>query len=221
MIKKLMFILLVGVLFTACAVVSMADDDPVSIKNLAAEKNGWFGIPVTNNTGDGLYIEEYSDQAVIDRYSEVFFDEEKQAGGVYLEEGETKLVKDEESSNVQDYKLTATKLDTVKLAEGDSIVVMAFVKTEDSYELLTIPKNLSAPWFRWYKFRLPHTGKDKPNHVRVIAFLKSQWKTLELGVNLEITDLMEIIEKEDTGFNFKNSLKNSIDTIKQMGIKLH
>lgn len=38
MIKRLMFILLVAFMFAAGAVVSMADDDPASIKNFMAEK---------------------------------------------------------------------------------------------------------------------------------------------------------------------------------------
>jgi hypothetical protein len=220
MIKKLMFILLVAVLFAAGAVVSMADDDLASVKNLADEKTGWSGIPVTNNSGAAMYIDEFSHQAVIDKYSEVIFDRQSQAGGIYFKEDKTKLVKDEESSNIQDYKLTATLLDSVKLTDGDSIVIMVFVETDDNYTLLTVPKHLYTPWLRWYKFRLPHTGKDKPNNVRMVAFQKSQWKSLELGVNLEITDRTEIIENENPDFDFKGSLKNSRETIKQVEIVL-
>jgi len=214
MIKKLMFISLVVLLFTAGAVVSMADDDRVSVRSLAAEKAGWSSA--ANQIEEDLYIEEYSHQVVIDQYADVFFDEKSQAAGVFLKEDGTKLVKDEDSSNPQDYKLTATMLSTVKLAEGDSVVIMAYVETDGKYDRLTVPKNLSTPWLRWYKIRLPHTGKDKPNYVRVIAFQKSQWQTLKLGLNLEITDLLVVIENENTGFNFKSSLKNSRDTIKQV-----
>jgi len=217
MIKKLMFVLLVMVLLTAGTVFSMADD-PV---NPSDNKSGWSDMPVTNNTDEGLYIDEYSSETVIDQYSGVFFDEESQAGGVYLAEGEIKLVKDEDSTNIQDYKLTATMMDTVELSDGDSIIVMIFVKTEDTYKLLTIPKNLTSTWLRWYKIRLPYTGKDNPNHVRVVAFQKSQWKSLELGVNLEVTDLSEIIENGNKNFNFRGSLKNCNDTIKQVGNILH
>lgn len=217
MIKKLIFVLLVGILFTAGAVVSMADDDPVSV-NVNNEKSG---TPAVTGADEGLYIDGYSNQTVIDKYADVFFDEESQAGGVYLVEGETKLVKDEDSDNIQDYKLTATMLDTVKLSDGDSIVIMAFVKTDGKYKLLTVPKNLSTPWLRWYKIRLPHTGKDNPNHVRVIAFQRSKWESLQLGVNLEIIDLTEVIGNEKKDFNFLNTLKNCNDTIKRVGNILH
>lgn len=217
MIKKLMFVLLVGILFTAGAVVSMADDAPVSV-NVNNEKSG---TPAVTGADEGLYIDGYSNQTVIDKYADVFFDEESQAGGVYLVEGETKLVKDEDSDNIQDYKLTATMLDTVKLSDGDSIVIMAFVKTDGKYKLLTVPKNLSTPWLRWYKIRLPHTGKDNPNHVRVIAFQRSKWESLQLGVNLEIIDLTEVIGNEKKDFNFLNTLKNCNDTIKRVGNILH
>jgi hypothetical protein len=211
MIKKLMFVLLVGILFTVGSVVSMADDDTVQTN----DKNQESVIPAA--AVEGLYIDGYSNQAVIDKYAEIFFDENNQASGVYLVEGETRLVKDEDSDSIQDYKLTATMLDTVRLANGDSIVIMAFVKTDGTYQLLTTPKNLSWTWLRWYKVSLPHTGKDNPNHVRVIAFLRSQWESLQLGVNLEITDLLEIIENDDRGFDFLRSLKNCTDTIRQVG----
>ncbi|MBP7175981.1 MAG: hypothetical protein KBA53_07160 [Thermoclostridium sp.] len=216
MIKKLMFILLVVFMLAAGAVVSMADDDPILVKNFIADKNGLSGLPAPKSSSEAMYIEEYSHQAVIDQYSDIFFSETELAGGVYLKEESINLVKDVDSSNIQDYKLTVTLLDTVKLAEGDSIVVMAFVKKEDTYTQLTIPRYLSTPWSRFYKFRLPYTGKDNPNHVRVVAFLKSQWKSLELGVNLEITDRSEIIVAETPGFNLKNSLINSWDTIRRV-----
>ncbi len=209
--------LLVAFLFSIGSVASMGTEvDPSSTNNPAVEKNGWFGSAVTNDRDESTYIEEFSHQTVIDLYSDVFFNEKNQAANVFLKEDTIKLVKDEDSTNVRDYKLTATMLDNVRLTDGDSVVIMAFVETEDTYSLLTIPKNLSTPWLRWFKFRLPYTGKDKPNHVRVVAFLKSQWKALKPGENLEITDLLEIIESENPGFNLKASLKNSRDTIKQV-----
>lgn len=217
MLKKLMFVLLVGILFTAGAVVSMADDDLVP----ANINNGKSGTPAAVGADEGLYIDGYSNQTVIEKYADVFFAEESQAGGIYLVEGETKLVKDEDSNSIQDYKLTATMLDTVKLDDGDAIVIMAFVKTDEKYELLTTPKNLTSPWLRWYKIKLPHTGKDNPNHVRVIAFQKSKWESLQLGVNLEIIDLTEVIENNKKDFNFLDTLKNCNDTIKRVGNILH
>lgn len=220
MVKKLMFILVVVILFTASAVVAMADDDLASLSGLTADITGLSGIPAANNTDAAMYIEEYSHQTVIDKYSEVFFDEKSNAGGVYLKEDKTIILKDTDSTNVQDYILTATLMDTVKLADGDSIVVMAFVKTNDTYTLLRTPKQMYTDWLSWYTFKLPFTGKDKPNNVRIIAFLKSDWQSLELGTNLEIIDQTVIIENVNPGFDFKGTLKNSRETIKQVEIVL-
>ncbi len=217
MIKRLMFILLVAFMFAAGAVVSMADDDPASIKNFMAEKKGGSDSPALNSSGAAQYIEEYSHQAVIDQYSDIFFSEEGLAGDVYMNEEDIKLVKDVDSTNIQDYILSLTLMDTVKPTEEDPIVVMFFVKKEGTYTQLSFPRYLYKRWSRFYNIRLPYTGKDNPNHVRVVAFLKSQWKSLELGVNLEITDRSEtIVVAENPDFNLKSSLINSWDTIKRV-----
>jgi hypothetical protein len=61
---------------------------------------------------------------------------------------------------------------------------------------------------------LPFSGKENPNLIRVVAFLKSEWQSLELGENLEITNFEIIIEEES--FIFKDSLKSSWDIIKSV-----
>lgn len=211
MVKKLTFVLLVVVLLAAGAVVSMADDDLVSFSLTDGNTGSWSDAPVMDITDEDMYIEEYSHEAVINKYRALFLDKSNQMAGIYLKE--VCITKDKESSNAQDYILSATLLDDVKLGSRDSIVVMAFVETNGTFELLGAPKQIYKDLLRWYKFRLPNIGKENPNNIRVVAFLKSDYNFLELGVNLEITDHEEYVI-EDESFDVKSSLKNSMDTIK-------
>lgn len=213
MAKKLTFLLLLVILMAAGAVISMADDDTASLRDLAVENTGnQLSVPVSDNADEPGYIEGYSHQTVIDKYRTLFIDKENQTDGVYLKD--IQVLKDEESSNIQNYTLWATLLDGAQLDDGDSIVVMAFVETEDTYELLGTPKQIFARFMSPYKFKLPFVGKENPNNIRVVAFPKSAFNSLELGVNLEITDRVVVIETES--FNLKSSLRNSFDTIKQV-----
>lgn len=213
MVKKITFILLVVVLLAAGAVVSMAGEDQGSFNLSGINTGSWFDSPVLDITNEDMYIEEYSHEVVINKYSELFFDKDNQIAEVYLRE--VSFVKDTDSSNIQDYTLNARLLEEVKLESRDSIVVMAFVEKNGTYELLGAPKEGFKNCMGWYKLRFPNIGKENPNNIRVVAFLKSAYNSLELGVNLEITDYEEYVTG-DEGFNVKSTLRNSIDIIKQV-----
>jgi hypothetical protein len=200
-------------MMAAGSVVAMADEESAPLMNMIAETNeNMQNIVMFDEAVQGEYIEEYSHQAVFNKYQDLFQDREIQMEGVYLKN--ICINKSKESYNNQDYTLSAMLLDEVVLENGESIVVMAFVQTDDSCELLGTPKQMFAKLMKPYNFRLPFSGKENPNLIRVVAFLKSEWQSLELGENLEITNFEIIIEEES--FIFKDSLKSSWDIIKSV-----
>lgn len=219
MAKKLLFILLVVFLFAAGAVVSMADEDPAAIKGVVAEITGTSIAAVSNKTDNTIYIDAFSSD-VIERYGDLFFNRNSVKGNVYFIDSQIKIEKDKESADPQDYMLCATLVEDVKLVKGDCLVVMAFIKTDDGYSLLRTPKYMYSDLLGWYEFRLPNTGKENPNRIRLIVYLKSAHEDLELGKNLQITDHEVVIELGNKGFK-KSSLMNTFETIKQVESKLN
>lgn len=214
MIKKLIFILLVVILLVAGAVVSMADDDMATVKNLMAEKTGLSGSSVSNSTGMTTYIDDFSYEAVIEQYKDVFFDKDNIHEGVYIKE--INALNDQKSTNPQDYILGGSLVEDVIIPKGDCLVLMVFAETEDGYSLIATPKYIYSDLLSMYKFRMPDTGKEKPDRIRIIAFMRSDYENLELGKNLEITDHVIIVETVNKGFNIRNSLKNTTETLKQV-----
>lgn len=204
MAKKLCFLLLVLALMVIGTLVSMADEDETAVKTVTG-----LSAPVVNTVEEGQYIEKYTHEAVLEKYGSLFFDEESQSSCVLIKEYIVK--KNVLSDNIQDRVFSGELADDITLKNGDSVVVMVFVKNGDTYELLGTPKEAVTNYLRLYRLRLPFVGEDKPNHIRVVAFLKSRYKELALDKNVQITDMDITIQKQ--GYNIKDSLMNTLETL--------
>ncbi len=204
MAKKLCFLLLVLVLMVIGTLVSMADEDETAAKTVTG-----LSAPVVNTVGEGQYIEKYTHEAVLEKYGSLFFDEESQSSCVLIKDYIVK--KNALSDNIQDHVLSGELAGGITLKNGDSVVVMVFVKNGDTYELLGTPKEAVTNYLRLYRLRLPFVGEDKPNHIRVVAFLKNEYKQLALDKNVQITDMDIVIQKQ--GYNIKDSLMNTLETL--------
>ena len=180
MAKKLCFLLLVLVLMAIGTLVAMADGDETAVKTVTG-----MAAPVVNTAEEGQYIEKYTHEAVLEKYGSLFFDQESQSSCVLIKEYIVK--RNVLSDNNQDYLLSGELANGITLKNGDSVVVMVFVKNDDTYELLGTPKEAVTNYLRLYRLRLPFVGGDKPNHIRVVAFLKSGYKELALDKNVQIT----------------------------------
>lgn len=212
MAKKITFIMLIFILMAAGAVVSMAGgDDQAAMEDLSPERS----IDDLNASGSDIfdedgYVNESFCEAVINQYASVFMDKDSQAEGVCI--SNIKIQKDEKSDSKFDYLMWATVGADIQPGNGDPVIIMAFIGTEEGYELLETPQAFMK--YIAYKLKLPFEGQDKPNNVRIVAFPVSAADSLVLGENLEVTDYIIIIEK--SSFYFRGSLKNSRDTIKQV-----
>ena len=214
MVKKMMFILLVVILLVAGAVVSMADDDLAAIKSLMADKTGLSGDAVSNSTGTTTHMNGFPYEEVIEKYKDVFFNKDSVHEGLYIKEINT--LNDQKSTNPQDYLLGGTLIEDVKIPKGDCLVLMVFAETEDGYSMAATPKYIYSDLLSLHRFRMPNTGKNNPDHIRIIVFMRTEHENLELGKNLEITDHVITVEMVNKGFNVKNSLKNTTETLKQV-----
>ena len=155
MAKKLTFVMLVLCLMAFSTVVSMAiNDDAVISENRSLEKAvGGSSLPFVNAATDEQYIEVYSHEAVIDEFGSLFFDKDSISDTLLLKDITVK--RDYYSDNIQNYFLSATLADDVTLKDGNSIVVMVFVETDDTFELLGTPGEVFTKFQRMYKSAFP------------------------------------------------------------------
>lgn len=216
MLKKLTFILLVFSFVIAGALVSMAtEDEDSSINNEGIDNTAVNSVvPVVEAIDVEQQEEEYSHEAVIEIYSSLFFDADSETENTLIKDIE--INKDNnKSDNKKAYALSASLADEVQLEDGDTIVVMAFVKNGDSFELLGEPKECNVWCLERITFELPFTGKENPNLIRVLAFPKKSYSELSIN-NIQIYDEEVIIEEK--GFIFKDSLKPWQDAFEQLKI---
>lgn len=204
MAKKFCFLLLVLLLMAIGTVVSMADEDEAGAKIVAG-----MAVPVANTAVEEQYIDKYTHEAVIEKYQSMFFNEESQSSCVLIKQYVVK--KNDLSNNIQDYLVSGELASDVTLKNGDSVVVMVFAENNGTYELLGTPKEAVTNYLRLYRLRLPFVGEDKPNHIRIVAFLKSEYKDLSLDKNVQITDMKIVVQKQ--GYNIRDSLLNTLETL--------
>lgn len=227
MAKKLTFVIMVFLLMIAASVVSMAiDDDFAAVKNVSAEKTGnWMNSNVIDysdidanamdNIDEAIISQEYSHEYVIQEYESSLFDKSNQFEGVYMEHID--ILKQNTSADDRDYVLTATLKDEVEL-DGDAVVIMVFVEKDGTYELLREPAEINNKMFGGYLLTMPYTGNDKPNHIRVVAFLKNSYQVLEPGVNVEIVD--QVIEVRGKDNDIKSTLLSRDQTYNNVKKKI-
>ncbi|HHU16965.1 MAG TPA: hypothetical protein GXZ70_01890, partial [Clostridiales bacterium] len=127
---------------------------------------------------------------------------------------------DDFSDDIQAHDLLVTLDDSVVLEDSDFIVVLAFIKKDDTYEMLGKPMEVSTVFPKANKFQLPFVGKEKPNYIRLVVFPKSSYDNLTIEENLQIDDKVVIIAEPNKGFSFWDSLKNSYESITRIINKL-
>lgn len=190
MLKKICFVLLIFTFMIAGALVSFAAKDG-NVAMLKEEQP-----------------EEYSPEAVIEKYSSLFFDENNETDNEYLKG--IKITEERTTvDDIQDYNFSAELSDTVQLENGNPIVVMIFVKVGNKYKLLSDPEECNMGLIEPISIYLPNTGKDNPNYIRVIAFPKNSYNELSLD-NIQIYDTEIVIIKYDV----KDTLKTLNDILK-------
>lgn len=199
MLKKIVFILLVLSFMIAGALVSMANED----------EDVTYNNTIVNDISDNLDVSargqnvEYSHEAVIEKYSSLFFDVDSKTDKEYIIEEHIKIKEDGATKDdIQDYDLYVTLSDTVYLETGNTIVVMVFVQMGDTFELLGEPAEFNAWCMEPIKLDLPNVGKDNPNCIRIIAFPKNSYNELSLD-NIQIYDTEVII----IDYDLKGTLK--------------
>jgi hypothetical protein len=228
MAKKILFIALLFILILAGSVVSMADEDNNAISD-NDNTNSETAIEAGSNLFDSFIgndstyeaaasgvedaaQEEYSAEAVIERYGSLFFDEEVQS--------EIELVNiiniehDGESKNVEDFVISALVSGDVELDYDESLTLMIFIKKDDKFELLTDP----VEGYAWFlpKVSFPNIGEENPNHILFIAFPKNSYNNLELDVNLQITDMEHVVvvsKLREFRLNVQQALNLLLDNI--------
>jgi len=229
MAKKLFFTLLVLGLIAGGAVVSLATGDEVVNFNGALADTTADGILVPElNNWDMQYIDEdiqdeaYIYKKMIEEYDSLFFDKDIKTENVYIKDI---VIKKSDSKNDvdHDYELLVTLDDGVTLANGDYIIVMAFIEKDGGYELLGTPINVFIKYPKPYKFELPFVGKEQPNRIRIIAFPKSSYDNFTLEDNLQVEHKEVIIPEPRQNFSIRGSLINtqeSFNIIKKLGNNL-
>lgn len=209
MFKKIAFILLVFALMIAGALVSMAIEDEELILSRFALNN----LPSGFFDTDGAYGEqedEFSYESVIEMYSSLFFDAENKTDVDYIKD----IVIEKYSASkedIHDYYVYATPSENAQLEKGNTIVVMVFIQSGDGFELLSDPVEFNKAFTKHISISLPNVGNDNPNCIRIIAFLKNDYKELRLD-NIQIYDTEIIIVEQS--FDFHGSLKSTQDILK-------
>ncbi|HZK25940.1 MAG TPA: hypothetical protein VFD00_00160 [Thermoclostridium sp.] len=218
MLKKIMFILLVSSLMILGSLVCMAygDDDINEGSYMATRLNDFvdFAPSAVNVENDAPQEEEYSDEAVIEQYSSLFFETEDETEVEFITDIQDCV--DKESQKCTFY---ATISENIQIDEGDNIVVMAFVQKDDSYELLASGEfEITIKYLRPIELNLPNTGKDNPNYVRIIVFPKNSYDNLSLD-NVQIYCKTKVIDNKK--FDFESTLFNGpMDIIKHVNGKI-
>ena len=215
MLKKILFIILVFSFMIAGSLVCMAygDDDFVESSYLVTESTDFLDLVAPAVSIENIVLQEegYSDEAVIEKYSSLFFDTE--------DETEIELIRDIVVNEFHNYALSAIIAEGVQIDEGDNIVVMAFVQKDDSFELIASEEvNRLYMCLEPVELNLPHVGKDNPNYVRIIAFRKNSYDNLSLA-NIQIHCKTIVIDNKK--FDFESTIhKGPLDTIKHVNSKI-
>jgi len=215
MIKKLVFILLVFSFMLAGALVSMAIEDEEFMPGLFNSSNA-SSVYLDMDEPYEEPKDEYSDKTVIEMYSSLFFDAESKTDAEYIKD----IVIEEYSAtkdDIHDYYIYATPSENAQLEKGNTIVVMVFIQSGDGYKLLSKPVEFKKAFTRHISISLPNVGNDNPNCIRIIAFLKDDYKELSLD-NIQIYDTeITIVEQS---FDFIGTLKTSQDIFKTFNINI-
>lgn len=217
MLKKLSFIILVFSFMLFGAVAAMAiEGEGDSLSNIEGDVTTNPVLPAIEIHNEEQQEEEYSHEAVIEEYSSLFFNIDNKTENEFIKEERIKIVEDSSTKDdIQDYSIYATLSDDIHLEEGNTIVVMAFLKMGDSFELLGNPEEkfklggLMEP----ISFSLSNVGEDDSYYIRVIAFPKNSYKDLSID-NIQIYDL-EIVNFD---FDINNTLLTVEDIFKQFDI---
>jgi len=232
MAKKILFAALLFVLILAGSVVSMADEDNNTVINDNINNGTSFGTsgslfngfvgnnPAYETAASGVeeaVNEEFSAEAVIEKYGSLFFDEEVQS--------EIKLVSiiniehDGESKDIGDFVISALVAEDAELDYDESLILMIFIKKDNNFEPLADPVEGYA-WFL-QKVHFPNIGKDNPNHIRFVVFPKSSINNLELDKNLQITDMEHIVIAPSAWDKLKKFLLNTQQSLNLLIDNVH
>lgn len=199
MLKKIVFILLVFSFMIAGALVSMAIEDEYTLNDIFVM--------------DELYEEqkeEYTHETVLEMYSSLFFDTDNKTDVEYVKD----IVIEENSAtknDIKDYYIYGTPSENAQLDKGNTIVVMVFIQEDGKFEQLSNPVEFNKAFTKHISISLPNVGNDNPNFIRIIAFLKNNYKDLSLD-NVQIYDTKITIVEQS--FDFIGTLKTSQDILK-------
>lgn len=222
MAKKIMFMLLVLLLLACGAVASMATGEGVQNIEGALTLTG-LNVPGMD-IEDGQYIEDiveeetYTYDKIIEEYDSLFFGEDVKTEKVFIKN--IVIKQDNFSDDIHDHELLVTLDDSVVLEDNDFIVVMAFIKKDDSYEMLGTPMEVATVFPKANKFKLPFVGKEQPNCIRLVVFPRSSYDNLTLNENLQIDDKVITITEPNNDFSFWSTLKNSYESFTNIFKKL-
>ncbi|ANX02559.1 hypothetical protein CSTERLE_13810 [Thermoclostridium stercorarium subsp. leptospartum DSM 9219] len=211
MLKKLTFVFLVVSFMIAGALVSMADEDEDFIFYRYTVNNAIYAAEESQGRP-----EEYSHEAVIEMYSSLFFDADSKSDVEFIKDINI-TEKNDTKDNNKDYSFSAVLSENVLPEEGNAIILMFFIRQDDTYEELIPPEEIDPSQCRMkmiepITLELPNVGEDNPNHIRIIVFLKNSYKELTLD-NIQIYDAKIVINQ----FNFWNTLiKKWSDAVNQL-----
>jgi len=200
MLKKLVFTIMFFAFIIAGAVVSFANEDDVIVYNRYTVN---YMTNIAEETGEE--IEEYSHEAVLEKYSSLFFGDESSTETEYIKD--ININKNPTTTDKQDHSFSATLADNVSLEDGNILVLMFFVKEGDTFKQLISPVEIECRlrFIEPIGMTLPNTGKDNPNCIRIIVFPKDNYNELSLE-NIQIYDIEILV----SSYIFrKDSLKNS------------